>query len=110
MLDAPRELGHGLLAPLAQPSSTTETLAELREAPAANERFWVLRRLKVAAVAGAIVLLALIGDLIAVLIGNQVVYTSAHSRTGNLAVVVRSSGMLTATSYPVDATVTGTLS
>jgi HlyD family secretion protein len=109
MPEGPREPAPGWLVPLEPVSDTAETVAKLRAAQVKAERFWMERRLRLAAVVVAIMLLALAGGLIAMLIGNQVVYANARARSGNLAVVMRGNGVLTATTYLVDSPVTGTL-
>jgi HlyD family secretion protein len=109
MLDTSRDLDDGLVI-------TVESLDGAKPAPVVprdllekDERYWARRRRQAAIVAGLAVALALAAYLVAVLIGTQVVYVTARARAGNLAVVVRSSGTLVATTYAVNSTVTGTL-
>jgi multidrug resistance efflux pump len=112
MLDGPREPTPGVFVPFipAEPyAGATETVPTLREVQAKAERYWRERRLRAATVVAAMMLLGLAGGLVAILIGNQVVYASARARTGNLAVVLRTTGVLTATTYPVNASIGGTL-
>jgi HlyD family secretion protein len=109
MLEGSREPMPGVMIPSEPYAGAAETMPTLREMQAKAERYWRERRLRVATVVAALMLLGIAGGLVAILIGNQVVYASARARTGNLAVVVRATGVLTATTYPVNASVAGTL-
>jgi multidrug efflux pump subunit AcrA (membrane-fusion protein) len=109
MLEAHDEPPQSLVITVEPLTDPTGSAVVTRSLPAQLAGLWRQRRFKIGAVVAAVLLVALGGGLAAFVVGNQVAYASARARTGNFALAVRSSGILTAPTYSVDSTVAGTL-